>query len=113
MNSKLEKIVTKVAKQRGEDPALVMEIIDSLFKVTNDVMSDYRYPEVRINGLGVFRPRVTMVEEEIAILLLKIKNANNPDVISDKLKTLNLTAQRIRYETRKRKRLNKVAGGTQ
>lgn len=114
MNGKLEKIINKVAKQRGEDPELVYEVIDKLFKTVSDAMRDYRYPEIRVTYLGVFKPRVTYVEDEIAKLLLKLKTTKTPTFLYKKILLLNNTSKRIRNENKRRKRavFNKLAGGT-
>lgn len=104
MNNKLEKLIHKTAKRIGEDEALVMEVVDHLFRTAASAMKDYRYPEVRIPNLGVFRPRIPLIESEIEKLLLKLKVHGNPNSLYGKIVTLNKTAKRVRHERIKRKR---------
>lgn len=104
MNSRLEKIINKVAKDRGIDGELVMDVMDTLFRNMAATMNDYRYPELRIPNLGAFRARPTYVEDEIAKLMEKLRTHSVPDSLYGKIEVLNKTCKRLRHEKRYRQR---------
>lgn len=104
MNSRLEKIINKVAKDRGIEPDLVMDVIDTLFRNMAATMNDYRYPEIRIPNFGALRARPTYVEDEIAKLMEKMRTHTVPESLYGKIVVLNKTCKRLRHEKRFRKR---------
>jgi nucleoid DNA-binding protein len=104
MNARLEKIINKVAKDLDEDPVVVGEMVDTVYKTISEVMKDYRYPEVNLVYFGIFRARCTYVERMIEKLQYKLHSHSNPELITEKIMILTNTTKRIRYEYRRRQR---------
>lgn len=115
INNRLEKIIHKVAKEKGYDENTLREVIDSMFFHASRAMNDYRYPEIRIPNLGIFRARPTIVEDEMAKLLYVLRNHKFPTHLKKHIDILVKTAKRLRHERkfRKRKGTDRVAIGTE